>query len=71
MKPISTSERLPEAEQVVLWWHPVTKSWRLGSFQVMKEELGPGRFQGGSGWYVSYGPTYWMPEPPPPEEVAQ
>ena len=70
MKPISTSEQLPDAGQTVLWWHPQTKDWRFGPFHTETGYYAPGYFKCDGAWYVCDGLTYWMPEPPPPEEAT-
>ena len=62
-----TDDALPEDRQSVLWWHPKTEDWRLGPYYVQEGAFSPGYFWGDGAWYVCDGPTFWIPEPPPPQ----
>ena len=48
---ISTEERLPEKDQIVLWWNEQSNMVELGSWNYARGEI----------------ITHWMPTPKPPQ----
>lgn len=62
-----TSDKSPPVRKPLLYWHPLTASWRLGIFW---NGPGGGHFQGDGAWYLSDGHTKWC-ELPPEQDVRR